>query len=113
MRIQKPQKRLYYSISQVCTMLGIPASQLKSWEKRFPEIQPLRNRAGVRQFVERDIELLFYLKRLKEEEKLPDEEVRRKLQLFKQKKVNTHQEKLRMALAEVQLELREILDLLK
>ncbi len=111
MRIQKPQKRLYYSIREVCEMLGIPASQLKSWEKRFPEIQPLRNRAGIRQFVDRDIELLFYLKRLKNEEKLPDEEVHRKLQLFKQQKVDNHQEKLRKALAEVRVELKEILKL--
>ncbi len=111
MRIQKPQKRLYYSIREVCEMLGIPASQLKSWEKRFPEIQPLRNRAGIRQFVDRDIELLFYLKRLKNEEKLPDEEVHRKLQLFKQHKVDNHQEKLRKALAEVRVELKEILKL--
>ncbi len=111
MRIQKPQKRLYYSIREVCEMLGIPASQLKSWEKRFPEIQPLRNRAGIRQFVDRDIELLFYLKRLKNEEKLPDEEVHRKLQLFKQQKVDNHQEKLQKALAEVRVELKEILKL--
>lgn len=111
MRIQKPQKRLYYSIREVCEMLDIPASQLKSWEKRFPEIQPLRNRAGIRQFVDRDIELLFYLKRLKNEEKLPDEEVHRKLQLFKQQKVDNHQEKLRKALAEVRVELKEILKL--
>ncbi len=111
MRIQKPQKRLYYSIGQVCEMLNIAPSQLKSWEKRFPEIQPLRNRAGVRQFVDQDIELLFYLKRLKNEEKLSEEEIHRRLKMFKQNKVANHQEKLKKTLAEVKMELKEILAL--
>ncbi len=112
MRIQKPQKKLYYSIRQVCEMVGISPSQLKSWEKRFPEIQPLRNRAGVRQFVDRDIELLFYLKRLKNEEKLPEEKIHEKLKQFKLQKIDGREEKLKKMLAEVRLELQEILDLI-
>ncbi|MFQ5584731.1 MAG: MerR family transcriptional regulator, partial [Calditrichia bacterium] len=85
MRIQKPQKKLYYSLRQVCNMLGVSDNVLKSWEKEFSQIKPVRNRADNRYFVEKDLALLFYIKELLVDEKLSYDEARRKLKSFRNK----------------------------
>ena len=62
MRIQKPQKKLYYSLRQVSRMLGVDASEIAKWEKDFNKVKPIRNRAGNRSYLERDLPVLFYIK---------------------------------------------------
>ncbi|NOX38515.1 MAG: MerR family transcriptional regulator [Calditrichaeota bacterium] len=113
MRIQKPRKKLYYSIRQVCDMVGISDHILKNWEKKFPQIQPIRNRGGNRYYVEKDLEMLFYIKKLFVEEKLNEEQIRERLQQFRQQKDGKEDVRLKTLLAEIRLEIQEILDLLQ
>ncbi len=49
--------KLYYSISEVAEMFGVPESLLRYWEKMFPEnITPKKAGRGVRQYRKEDIE---------------------------------------------------------
>ena len=51
-------KKLYYSIREVSAELGEPASVLRFWETEFDCLKPVKNRRGVRNYTEHDIELL-------------------------------------------------------
>ena len=51
-------KKLYYSIKEVSETLGEPASVLRFWETEFDCLRPVKNRRGVRNYTEHDIELL-------------------------------------------------------
>ncbi len=112
MRIQKPRKKLYYSLRQVCDMVGVNDYLLKNWEKKFPQLQPIRNRGGNRYYVEKDLEMLFYIKKWIVEEKLSDDEIRRRLKDFRQHKDGGENIKWKVLLAEIKLEIQETLDLL-
>ncbi len=50
--------KLYYSIREVAQMFGINESTLRYWEKEFSQIQPKTNERGVRQYTEKDIEII-------------------------------------------------------
>jgi DNA-binding transcriptional MerR regulator len=60
--------KLYYSISEVATMLNVNQSLLRFWEKEFAQqIQPHKNVKGTRFYTEQDIETLkqiYYLVRV-------------------------------------------------
>ena len=51
-------KRLFYTVGEVSTMLGVEASTLRFWEKEFPMIKPHRNAKGNRLFKKEDIKNL-------------------------------------------------------
>ena len=51
-------KKLYYSIGEVATMLGEAPSVLRFWESEFDSLRPVKNRRGVRSYTEHDIDLL-------------------------------------------------------
>lgn len=54
----------YYKISEVATLLNIPASTLRFWEKQFTVIKPRRNDRGTRFYTPADIEkirMVYYL----------------------------------------------------
>lgn len=112
MRIQKPKKKLYYSLRQAAQMLEVSDSVLKSWEKDFPQVKPVRNRAGNRYYLEKDLAVLFYIKKLLFEEKLTIPEALDKLKQSRRDAIAGMDFKVRQALAEVKLELAEILNLL-
>lgn len=46
----------YYKISEVATILNIPPSTLRFWEKQFTVIKPKRNDKGTRFYTPADIE---------------------------------------------------------
>lgn len=50
--------KLYYKISEVSEMLGIPASTLRFWESEFPDVKPRRNDKGTRFYTPADVETL-------------------------------------------------------
>jgi DNA-binding transcriptional MerR regulator len=58
------QKKLYYSISEVCTMTGLEQHVLRYWESEFPQLKPKKNRAGNRAYREKDIDIINYIKNL-------------------------------------------------
>ncbi len=54
----------YYKISEVATILNIPASTLRFWEDKFTIIKPHRNEHGTRFYTPKDIEtirMVYYL----------------------------------------------------
>ncbi|MCU0609765.1 MAG: MerR family transcriptional regulator [Chitinispirillaceae bacterium] len=61
--------KIYYSISEVCSMTGLEPHVLRYWESEFPQLRPKKNRAGNRAYREKDIEMVQYIKRLLYEEK--------------------------------------------
>ncbi len=46
----------YYKISEVATLLSIPASTLRFWENKFTVIKPYRNSHGTRFYTPADID---------------------------------------------------------
>ncbi|MDY6326458.1 MAG: MerR family transcriptional regulator [Bacteroidales bacterium] len=51
-------EKLWFGIGEVSSMLGIPASTLRFWEKEFGSIKPCKNRKGDRFYSKNDITLL-------------------------------------------------------
>ncbi len=94
-------------------MLDLPESTVKNWEKRFPRIKPIRNRAGNRQFTEKDVRLLLLLKSWIYEQKLSEEQILARIQQHMKDDTIDQQVYLKQVLAEVKLEIKEILDLLR
>lgn len=111
--IQKPQKKLYYSLRQTAEMTGLTTQLIKNWEKEFDQLAPMRNRAGNRHYTENDILLLFRLKELLIEEKRSAEETREALKHSGDDAAAKKILHLRQALAEVKMEIKEILALLE
>ncbi|HMA63911.1 MAG: MerR family transcriptional regulator [Fibrobacterota bacterium] len=73
------QKKLYYSISEVCTMTGLEQHVLRYWESEFPQLKPKKNRAGNRAYREKDIDIINYIKNLLYEEKFTITGAKKKL----------------------------------
>ncbi|MFZ1083199.1 MAG: MerR family transcriptional regulator [Candidatus Kryptoniota bacterium] len=61
-------KKLYYSISEVSRITGLEQHVLRYWESQFPELNPAKNRAGNRIYTNKDISLVFDIKRLVRED---------------------------------------------
>lgn len=53
-----PEGKLYYSISEVSSMLGVSQSLLRYWETEFSDLKPAKNKKGTRSYTQSDIELL-------------------------------------------------------
>jgi DNA-binding transcriptional MerR regulator len=65
---QLDEAKLYYSISEVCTLTGLEQHVLRYWESEFPQLKPKKNRAGNRAYRVKDIKLVRYIKFLLYEE---------------------------------------------
>lgn len=50
--------KLYYKISDVSELLGVPASTLRYWEQEFPEIHPKRSASNQRYYRPEDLRVL-------------------------------------------------------
>ena len=48
--------KLYYSISEVASMMNVTETLLRYWEKEFPNIKPNKIGRGIRQYTKADIE---------------------------------------------------------
>ena len=59
-----PTGKLYYSSSEVSTMLDLEPSVIRFWEDQFSQLRIKRNRAGKRMYREKDIELIRSIKEL-------------------------------------------------
>jgi len=59
-----PTGKLYYSISEVAEIAGVEQHVLRYWESEFPRLKPKKNRAGNRQYREKDIKIIRYIKHL-------------------------------------------------
>ena len=51
-------EKLYYTIGEVSTMLGVRPSVLRFWEGEFDCIHPVKTSRGTRNYTAHDIEML-------------------------------------------------------
>ena len=58
--------RLYYTARDVCDILRIPQHILRTWEKKFSFLKPIRRKSGRRLFKPQDLELVRRIKKLKD-----------------------------------------------
>lgn len=72
--------KLYYSSSEVSTMLDLEPSVLRFWEDQFGQLRIKRNRAGKRMYREKDIALIRTIKQLTRDEGYTIAGARKKLQ---------------------------------
>jgi len=112
MTIQKPLQKLYYSLRQVAEMSNLTVPVIKRWEEEFPQLKPMRNRAGNRHYTEKDITLIFLIKELLMEDKLTIEEAREQLKNHHLQISENESLGLKRTLAEVKLEIQEIINLI-
>ena len=76
--------RRYYSISEVCSLVGIEASTIRHWETRFPELSPKRHKSGSRNYKIKDIQILQLIRHFLYVENYNDEMVRLKIKELNQ-----------------------------
>lgn len=62
-------RKVYYSIGEVCDLVGLKPHVLRYWETQFDVLSPKKNRAGNRVFRSKDIELILLVKHLLYDEK--------------------------------------------
>jgi DNA-binding transcriptional MerR regulator len=68
-RLRRARRRTFYSIGEVCAMIGIKPHVLRYWESRFEELSPAKNRSGNRVYRMEEIELIALIHRLVNEER--------------------------------------------
>src|SRR4051812_47094671 len=61
--------REYYSISEVCDLVGLKPHVLRYWETQFPVLNPSKNRSGNRVYQRKEIKLILLVKHLLYKEK--------------------------------------------
>jgi len=81
---ERPSKRLYYSIGEVCEMLDLEPHVLRYWESVFRNLRPTKNRSGNRVYREKDLRIIRLIKYLLHEEGYTIEGADRKLQRLMQ-----------------------------
>jgi len=70
----------YYSISEVCDLVGLRAHVLRYWETQFPLLNPSKNRSGNRVYQRKEIKLILFVKQLLYEEKYTVEGAKQRLE---------------------------------
>ncbi len=79
MKRRAPQRE-FYSIGEVCELLGVEPHVLRYWETQFDAFTPSRNRAGARVYRPRDLELIALIRRLVHEDGYTIDGARRRLE---------------------------------
>jgi DNA-binding transcriptional MerR regulator len=108
-------RKEYYSIGEVCDLVGLKPHVLRYWETQFPPLKPSKNRAGNRVYQRREIRLIILVKRLLYEERYTIEGARQKVEElrsgedFEERTIQALNES---AVDEIRTELREILEIL-
>lgn len=70
----------YYSISEVCDLVGLRPHVLRYWESQFPVLNPSKNRSGNRVYQRKEIKLILLVQRLLYKEKYTIEGAKRRLE---------------------------------
>lgn len=77
---EKPiAQKEYYSISEVCELVGLKPHVLRYWETQFQVLNPSKNRSGNRVYQRKEIRLIMLVKHLLYEEKYTVEGAKAKL----------------------------------
>lgn len=70
----------YFSIGEVAEFLSVNSSLIRFWEKEFKQINPKKNKSGIRKFTKKDVEILQLIYSLLKEKKLTIDGAKRHLQ---------------------------------
>jgi DNA-binding transcriptional MerR regulator len=108
-------RKEYYSIGEVCDLVGLKPHVLRYWESQFPALKPSKNRAGNRVYQRREIRVILLVRRLLYDEKYTIEGARQKVDEIRkggELEAATRQVLDAPAVDEIRAELRAILDLL-
>ena len=54
-RVRRPRKRAFYSIGEVCSMVGVKPHVLRYWEQEFPQLKPVKRRGNRRYYQRQDV----------------------------------------------------------
>ncbi|MBW3552329.1 MAG: MerR family transcriptional regulator [Gemmatimonadetes bacterium] len=109
-------RKEYYSIGEVCDLVGLKPHVLRYWESQFPPLKPSKNRAGNRVYQRKEIRLVILVKRLLYDEKYTIEGARQKVEELRkggELDETTRQTLDRATVDEIRSELREILRILR
>jgi DNA-binding transcriptional MerR regulator len=79
LRERSVAQKEYYSISEVCDIVGLKPHVLRYWETQFGPLNPSKNRSGNRVYQRKEIKLIMLVKHLLYEEKYTVEGARAKL----------------------------------
>lgn len=63
-------QKLYYSISEISTLVDEEQHILRYWEKEFDTLKPKKNRSGNRVYSEKDLNIIKAIKKLIRADKL-------------------------------------------
>ena len=72
--------KLFYSISEVCTLTGLKPHVLRYWETAFPMLKPSKNQSGNRIYKQEDIGLIKLISRLLYQERYTIDGARQKIE---------------------------------
>jgi DNA-binding transcriptional MerR regulator len=78
--VESGSGKLYYSISEVCSMTGLKPHVLRYWETAFPMLKPSKNQSGNRVYKEEDIGLIKLISRLLYQERYTIDGARQKIE---------------------------------
>jgi DNA-binding transcriptional MerR regulator len=113
-KVQPKVKKLYYSIGEVSDLTNLKAYVLRYWETEFSSLKPPKNRAGNRTYRQKDIDIILEIKDLLYNKKYTIDGARNSI-LKKSDPSNSHSminEKQKVILSKIKIELKSILDLL-
>lgn len=78
--MESNSEKLYYSISEVCSMTGLKPHVLRYWETAFPMLSPTKNQSGNRVYKPEEIKLIKLISRLLYEERYTIDGARQKIE---------------------------------
>ncbi|MBU0519917.1 MerR family transcriptional regulator [bacterium] len=107
----KPGK-LYYTISEVCGIVELPASVLRYWETEFEGLRPHRNKAGKRLYRDKDIERIQEIQTLLHKKRFTIEGAKKLLKEGGKSAQPSESKPDPKFIAEIKQGLRDILDIL-
>ena len=78
-RFRRGRRRTFYSIGEVCSIIGVKPHVLRYWESQFRELSPTKNRSGNRVYQTEEIELIALIHTLVHEQRYTVEGARKRL----------------------------------
>ncbi len=73
-------EKLYYSISEVCSLTGLKPHVLRYWETAFPMLKPSKSQSGNRTYKLEDISLIKLISSLLYEERYTIDGAKQKIE---------------------------------
>ncbi len=106
---ERPYRKGYYRVGEVCALTGLESHVLRYWENEFPMLRPRKSRGGQRLYRPQEIELILRIRALLHEEGYTIAGARRRLAQDSE----PARRELHAALAEARHEIRSILTLMQ